>query len=37
MAYGHYYMRRFPRSLWSKALISMWVLFSTVTELWVFF
>ena len=29
--------RWFPRSLWSKNLISIWVLFSTVTEWWVSF
>jgi len=33
MTCGHYCRSRFPRSLWSKTWISMWVLFSVVMEL----
>lgn len=34
---GHYCRMCFSRSLWSKNLISAWVLFWIVMELWVFF
>jgi len=37
MTCGHYCTMRFSRSLWSKNLISVWVLFWTVMKLWVFF
>ena len=37
MACGHYCRKLFPRSLWSKKLISIGVLFSMVTEWWVSF
>jgi hypothetical protein len=34
MTCGHYCRISFPRSLWSKTLISVWVLFLMVMELW---
>ena len=34
MTCGHYCRSRFLRSLWSKKLISVWLLFPMVTELW---
>jgi hypothetical protein len=37
MACRHYCRWWFPRSLWSKKLISIWVLFSTFMEWWVSF
>lgn len=37
MSYGHNCSRWFPRFLCSKKSLSIWVLFSMVTVLWVFF
>ena len=34
MTCGHYWRIWYPRSLWSKKLISIWVLFWMVMELW---
>jgi len=36
MTCGHYCRRWFPRYLWSRKWISIWVLFTKITELWVF-
>ena len=33
---GHYCRRWFPRYLWSRKWISIWVLFTKITELWMF-